>query len=286
MIYSNEERVGMGIPTVGSVRYDQIYSYDSSRVDIRKLFVPYENNRGGMLKQLEGHINGMVKSIGEGNFDRFPPIIVDINTLTIVDGNCRDAAAIKALLSGIVDKLTLRVMYIDVKPDELDKVVIDYNTTSKAWTTVNFIYNFSKRGITSFTKLIEFCNNSEYLHDKNGKIKPRYAVAILNKPIDDLKDTSMTLTDEELKEGKKALDEAVEIKNFIEKNDHDNGASWFEYFLRGWAEFRRDYLIEKGVEFARYFETLKRYAKETDIPIGSNKKKAWNIWFRGITSFL
>lgn len=281
-----QERVGMGIPTVSSVRYDQIYSYDSSRVDIRKLFVPYENNRGGMLKQLEGHINGMVKSIGEGNFDRFPPIIVDINTLTIVDGNCRDAAATKALLSGIVDKLTLRVMYIDVKPDELDKVVIDYNTTSKAWTTVNFIYNFSKRGITSFTKLIEFCNNSEYLHDKNGKIKPRYAVAILNKPIDDLKDTSMALTDEELKEGRKALAEAVEIKNFIEKNDHDNGASWFEYFLRGWAEFRRDYLIEKGVEFARYFETLKRYAKETDIPIGSNKKKAWNIWFRGITSFL
>lgn len=285
-MFSNEERVGMGIPTVSSVRYDQIYSYDSSRVDIRRLFVPYENNRGGMLKQLEGHISGMVKSIGEGNFDRFPPIIVDINTLTIVDGNCRDAAAIKALLSGIVDKLVLRVMYIDVKPDELDKVVIDYNTTSKAWTTVNFIYNFSKRGIESFTKLIDFCNDSEYLHDKNGKIKPRYAVAILNKPIDDLKDTSMALTDEELEDGKKALAEAVEIKNFIEKNDHDNGASWFEYFLRGWAEFRRDYLIEKGIEFTRYFETLKRYSKETDIPIGSNKKKAWNGWFRNISSFL
>lgn len=276
----------MGIPTVSSVRYDQIYSYDSSRVDIRNLFVPYENNRGGMLKQLEGHINGMVKSIGEGNFDRFPPIIVDINTLTIVDGNCRDAAAIKALLSGVVNKLVLRVMYIDVKSDELDKVVIDFNTTSKAWTTVNFIYNFSKRGIESFTKLIDFCNSSEYLHDKNGKIKPRYAVAILNKPIDGLKDTSMVLTDEELGEGKKALDEAVEIKNFIEKKDHDNGASWFEYFLRGWAEFRSDYLIVKNVDFERYFETLKRFSKETDIPIGSNKKASWNGWFRTIASYL
>ena len=285
-MFSNEERVGMGIPTVSSVRYDQIYSYDSSRVDIRKLFVPYENNRGGMLKQLEGHINGMVKSIGEGNFDRFPPIIVDINTLTIVDGNCRDTAAIKALQSGIVEKLVLRVMYIDVKPDELDKVVIDYNTTSKAWTTANFIYNFSKRGIESFTKLIEFCNESEYLHDKNGKIKPRYAVAILNKPIDDLKDTSMSITDEELEDGRKALAEAVEIKNFIEKHDHDNGASWFEYFLRGWAEFRRDYLADKGVEFERYFDTLKRHAKQSDIPVGSNKKVKWNGWFRELTSYL
>lgn len=282
----NEERVGMGIPTVSSVRYDQIYSYDSSRVDIRKLFVPYENNRGGMLKQLEGHINGMVKSIGEGNFDRFPPIIVDINTLTIVDGNCRDAAATKALLSGIVDKLTLRVMYIDVKPDELDKVVIDYNTTSKAWTTVNFIYNFSKRGIESFTKLIEFCNDSEYLHDKNGKIKPRYAVAILNKPIDDLKDTSMSITDEELEDGKKALGEAVEIKNFIEKKNHDNGASWFEYFLRAWAEFRNEYLITKSVEFERYFDTLKKVAKQTEIPIGSNKKGSWKTWFRAVASYI
>lgn len=283
---TNEERVGMGIPTVNSVRYDQIYTYDSSRVDVKSLFTLYENNRGGMLKQLQGHIDGMVKSIAEGRFKWFPPILVDINTLVIVDGNCRYSAVLKSLIGGVTQNLVLRVEYINVPQDELDKVVIDYNTTSKSWTTVNFIYNFSKRGIQSFTKLIDFCNESEYLHDKNGKIKPRYAVAILNKPIDSLKNTQMVITEDEFRTGREALAEAIAIKNLIEKKNHDNGASWFEYFLRAWAEFRNDYMSSKNVKFDEYFEVMKVKLKQTEVPYGSNKKPSWKTWFLAVAAYI
>lgn len=280
------DRVGNGIPTVSSVRFDQIYSYDSTKVDIRSLFNLYENNRGGMLKQLQGHIDGMVKSMVEGRFNWFPPILVDINTLVIIDGNCRYSAVMKCLDNKLVDKLVLRVEYIDVQKDELDKLVIDYNTTSKSWTTVNFIYNFSKRGIQSFTKLIEFCNESEYLHDKNGKIKPRYAVAILNKPIDSLKDTKMNITEEEFQTGRGALADAVAIKNLIEKKNHDNGASWFEYFLRAWAEFIDEYMSVKKINFNNYFEVMKSKLKQTEIPYGSNKKQSWKTWFLAVAAYM
>lgn len=283
---TNEERVGLGVPTVDSVRYDQIYSYDSSRVDIKNLFTLYENNRGGMLKQLQGHIDGMVKSIAAGRFEWFPPIVVDINTLVIVDGNCRYSAVRKSLESGVVDKIVLRVVFINVSQEDIDKVVIDYNTTSKSWTTANFIYNFSKRGLKSFTKLIYFCDESEYLHDKNGKIKPRYAVAILGKPSDSLKDTQMTLTDEELNTGKKALSEAIFIKNLIEKKNHDANGCWMESFFRAWVEFRNDYLLAKSVSFDTYFQTMKARLKQTEIPYASSKKTSWKTWFLAVAAYV
>ena len=286
MSYTNEERVGMGIPTVSSVRLDQIYSYDSSRVNVKDLFTIYENNRGGMLKQLQGHIDGMVKSIAEGRFRWFPPIVVDINTLVIVDGNCRYTAVMKSLENNVVDNLVLRVEYIDVPKDELDKLVIAYNTTSKSWTTANFIYNFSKRGIQSFTKLIDFCNESEYLHDKNGKIKPRYAAAILGKPDDSLKDTQMTLTDEEVVAGKEALKEAISIKKLIDKKNHDSIGCWMEPFFRTWIEFKNDYLQEKNVSFETYIETMKTKLKQTEIPYRSCKKTSWKTWFLAVAAYM
>lgn len=111
-------------------------------------------------------------------------------------------------------------------------------------------------------------------------------MAILGKPSDSLKDTQMTLTDEELNTGKKALSEAIFIKNLIEKKNHDANGCWMESFFRAWVEFRNDYLLAKSVSFDTYFQTMKARLKQTEIPYASSKKTSWKTWFLAVAAYV
>ena len=275
------------VPLKNNVEYNRIYAFDAFEVPVLEIFTRYLNNRGGREDAMEKHVREIKDAIvKEGNMDKIPPIIVDVNTNQIVDGNCRFKALQYVLEEGTVEHPILRVIYEDVPQNEFDDRVIQFNMGQQSWKLIDFIYNYSLRGYDSFTKLIDFCNRNETLHD-GSKINPRYGAAALNIPPNDLKKNTLNITDEIVEIGNHVVFEAAEIRKQFSTDLKANGGGWYEPYLRAWAEFRsclgditfKDYLRE----VRRTVQTRKR---DVQVPYGSNKKSDWNGFFRTVKTYI
>lgn len=270
-----------GVPLKENVDYSKIYVFNTDTINPKELFFPYLKNRGGREDALTKHVEEIKNAIlKKGGMDEFPPIIIDINTLQIVDGNCRYNALMLILIEELLTNVNLRVIFEDVDEDKFDERVIQYNQGQKSWTTVDFIYNYKLRGFNSFDKLIKFCESDDSLHSKDGKINPRYAAAALKLSTSELKKSSMTISDADVEVGKKVVAEAAEIRKKFSEDAKANGGGWYEPYLRAWAEFR-DNLNE--IEFKDYLKavgnTVKTKKRDNPVPYGSNKKSMWFGFF-------
>lgn len=275
-----KSKENFGVPSKETVNYTKIYVYETNVISPRELFEPYLKNRGGREDAIEKHVIEIKDAIiKDGHMDNIPPIIVDINTLQIVDGNCRFNALISILNDELMNNLKLKVIFEDVPEDKFDERVIKYNMGQKSWTTVDFIYNYKLRGFGSFDKLIKFCESEESLHTKDGKINPRYAAAALRISPNDLRKPSLKITDEDVNIGKKVVKEAAEIRLKFSTDLKSNGGGWYEPYLRAWAEFR----IKLNVSFKDYSKVLgncvKNKKRDHPVPYGSNKKSDWISFF-------
>lgn len=274
------------VPLKNNVEYNKIYAFDAFEVPVMDIFTRYINNRGGREDAMEKHVKEIKDAIvKEGNMDKIPPIIVDINTNQIVDGNCRFKALEYILEDGLIEHPILRVIYEDIPENEFDDRVIQFNMGQQSWKLIDFIYNYSLRGYASFTKLIEFCNRNESLHDGN-KINPRYGAAALKISSKDLNKVSLTISDEEIEAGNETVYEATEIRKQFASDLKANGGGWYEPYLRAWAETRsclgdisfKDYLKEVR-------KTVQTRKRDAEVPYGSNKKSDWVKWFRTVKTY-
>lgn len=279
---NRENKFYFGVPTKDNVDYSKIYSYESNVINPNELFSRYLLNRGGREDAIAKHVKELKDAIiKNGSMDKFPPITVDINTLQIIDGNCRFMAMSDVLNDGVLD-LTLRVVYEDTAEEDFDQRVIELNQGQKSWGILDFIYNYSLRNNENYKRLIEFCESEYTLHKKDGTINPRYAGAALQKKVTDLKNGKLELTNEEVEIGKKVIEEASEIrKKFSESEDEkSNGGGWYEPYLRAWAEFR-DNLGD--ISFKDYLRSIKKQIdcnkRNNPVPYGSNKKPLWYSFF-------
>lgn len=275
------------VPLKGNVEYNRIYAFDATEVPVMEIFTRYLNNRGGREDAMEKHVKEIMEAIvKEGNMDKIPPIYVDINTNQIVDGNCRFKALSYILEQKLLNNLVLRVIYWDVPEDEFDDRVIQFNMGQQSWKLIDFIYNYSLRGYDSFTKLIEFCERNETLHDGN-KINPRYGAAALKISSSELKKNTLTITDEEITAGNETVFEASEIRKKFTTDLKANGGGWYEPYLRAWAEFRTSL---GDITFKDYLRTVKLVVdtkkREVTVPYGSNKKQDWNTFFRAVKTYM
>lgn len=274
------------VPLKNNVEYNKIYAFDAFEVPVMDIFTRYINNRGGREDAMEKHVKEIKDAIvKEGNMDKIPPIIVDINTNQIVDGNCRFKALEYILEDGLIEHPILRVIYEDIPENEFDDRVIQFNMGQQSWKLIDFIYNYSLRGYASFTKLIEFCNRNESLHD-GKKINPRYGAAALKISTKDLNKVSLTISDEEIEAGNETVYEATEIRKQFASDLKANGGGWYEPYLRAWAETRsclgdisfKDYLKEVR-------KTVQTRKRDAEVPYGSNKKSDWVKWFRTVKTY-
>lgn len=274
------------VPLKNNVEFNRIYAFNTVEVPVQDIFVKYFNNRGGREDALEKHIKDIKDAIvKKGDMNEIPPIIVDINTMQIADGNCRFNAVLDIMKEGLIDNLVLRVIFEDIPEGEFDDRVIKFNMGQQSWRLIDFIYNYSLRGQESFSKLIDFCNRNESLHD--GKtINPRYGGAALKIPTSKLKDINLVINDEDIKRGNEVVYEASEIRKKFSSDLKANGGGWYEPYLRAWSEFRdnlgdisfKDYLKEVN-------QTVKYRKREVDVPYGSNKKGDWNKFFRAVYTY-
>lgn len=275
-----------GLPNKTNVQYDRIYSVNVIETPVEEIFSKYFNNRGG--NSMDKHVREIRDAIiREGGMDKFPPITVDINTNVIADGNCRFTAAMEIKESGALDELYIRVIFEDIEQSEFDTRVIELNMGQQSWKLNDFIYNYSLRGKESFSKLIKFCDRNESLHDKNGKINPRYAASALNVPASKLKDINLVITDEDVERGNEVVYEANEIRKKFSSDLKANGGGWYEPFLRAWSEYRDKLGTVTFKDFLREVNQSVKYRKrEVNVPYGSNKKQDWNMFFRAVHSYV
>lgn len=280
-----EKKFIFGVPTKDNVDYSKIYSYESSVINPNELFSKYLLNRGGRENATAKHVLEMKNVIiKNGGMDKFPPITVDINTLQIIDGNCRFMAMSDALDDGVTD-LVLRVVYEDVSEEDFDERVIELNQGQKSWSLLDFIYNYSLRGNENYKRLIEFCESEPTLC-KKGVINPRYAGAALCKSVTVLKNSKLELTDEEVEIGHKVVEEAALIRKKFSEDENANGGGWYEPYLRAWAEFRP---VLGDISFKDYLKAAKRQIdgnkRNNPVPYSSNKKPLWYSFFSNILRF-
>ena len=286
-----KEKIYFGVPTPETVEYDKIYSYDSNVVNPAELFSCYLFNRGGREDAIQKHVNEIADAIVKnGGMEKMPPIVVDINTLQIPDGNCRFNAMKKIIANKLLDHVVLRVIYEYITPEDFDKRVIELNQGQKSWSTVDFIYNYSLRGNENYTRFIEFCESEETLKKKDGTINPRYAGAALCKSPNELKNSKLMLTDAEVEIGRMIIHEAEIIRDKINVagDRKANGGGWYESFLQGWAQFR-PYLIKEEIPFKLYLRGIQHQVaankRENPVPYGSNRKFEWFSFFNNTLVF-
>lgn len=279
-----------GVPNKSTVQYDRIYAYDVCTVPVKDIFAKYFNNRGG--REREGNMNKHIKDIANaiveaGGMEAFPPIIVDINTLTIADGHCRLDAAINVAEAGLLGSVIVRVIFEDIPKEKFDDRVIELNMGQQSWGLLDFIYNYANRGFDSFSKLIKFCDGNELLHDANGKINPRYGGAALMIPVSNLKKPTLTITDSDINTGQEIMHEVAEMWKLLATDIHANGGCWKESFIRAWSEFRDNI---GDIDFRRYLSeirtTIERRKREVSVPYRSHKKQDWNTFFRAVKTYL
>lgn len=276
---NREIKSHFGVPTKDNVDYSKIYSYESNVINPNELFSKYLLNRGGREDAITKHVQEIKDAIiKNGGMDKFPPITVDINTLQIIDGNCRFMAMSDVLNDGVLD-LALRVVYEDVSEEDFDQRVIELNQGQKSWGILDFIYNYSLRGNENYKRLIEFCESEPTLC-KKGTINPRYAGAALRKSVNDLKNSKLELSAEEVEIGKKVIEEAALIRKKFSEDEKANGGGWYEPYIRAWAEFR-DNLGD--ISFKDYLRSIKKQVegnkRNNPVPYGSNKKPLWYSFF-------
>ena len=274
------EKEVFGVPNKETVDYNKIYTYKTSVINPNRLFKTYDKNRGGDVQNTNMHVTKIKQGIiREGGMSKFPPIVVDINTLTIVDGNCRFAALVNALNSGEICNVVLRVMYEDVPATEFNDSVIRYNINQKKWTTSNYAYNYSMMGHDNYKRLIDFCMSEPMLHSKD-KIRVAYAAAVIGFPKDKLADARLQLTDEDIILARDVLHEAVDIKDTFITEGASTSGGWMETYLMAWREFRKSL---EGITFKKYFEEVKKSIKsrkkEVKVPFGSCRRADWNMFF-------
>ena len=188
------------------------------------------------------------------------PIIVDRQSLSIVDGQHRYSAFRKILedvniSSEIKSKITLPAIFADI--DDPAEAAMQYNSSRKNWTIADYVHYKVGKGDLQYIRLQHFCDdNANYLYTspKNGNGKPLYksaAVILGGNPVLLTKGTFICLNIPE--EASKILLELTSLSMTI-------GKLAFNYnTICGWVKFRINHVVNDEY-FIKYKNNFKPFS--------------------------
>lgn len=231
--------------------YDEFFTNNKNKenMEINKLyFFNQEDSKifnflNGNREVNQQHVKKLCKDLVNGDSVFFPPIIVDINTMCIADGQHR-LTAYQMLWDK--NKLTdnIKVIFFDYPKDVLPKV-IKMNNQQKKWNTSDFAKSNIQTGDESMKLLYDFCYSCKLLFDERKKEpKYRYATALifgknLTKAI---KEKTLSITKEDIDRGLQFYNECEEILKMI---NADKVGGWLEHFFGAWFDVRTDKMYEE-----------------------------------------
>ncbi len=182
------------------------------------------------------HVNKILKKMIE-DFDAIPCIRVNKRTNTIIDGQHRYKAYIRAIEEGLIPKDTkLMVEYLDIPIEEEVNAIIESNINSKNWKLDDYINLYVKQGSEVYKRLGTWCKEHALAFD-DGKPKYRYGAAMITGKHCGaaMKNGEFYISDQELK---KADEIHAELMNIIEILGLSENGAWIEPLAISWHQHR------------------------------------------------
>lgn len=214
-------------------------------------------------RPIDSHHVNQIKLALRSLFDKgevIEPIIVDRQSLSIVDGQHRYSAFRKILedvniSSEIKSKITLPAIFADI--DDPAEAAMQYNSSRKNWTIADYVHYKVGKGDLQYIRLQHFCDdNANYLYTspKNGNGKPLYksaAIILGGSPALLTKGTFICLNTPE--EASKILLELTSLSMTI-------GKLAFNYnTICGWVKFRFNHVVNNEY-FIKYKNNFKPFS--------------------------
>ena len=211
---------------------------------IKFKFVTYrESLRFGFNQQNRAinhsHLAKIQKQCME-SFDIMPPIIVNMLTGNLIDGQHRTKAYQLLVENGQLPKETkLKVMFVEIPIEEEKEAIINANCNVKTWTLDDYISSYAKAGIESYVALDEWCK-AHSLSCDNGKSKFRYGAAIITgkRSASELKAGNFNFTDDQLEKADNVHAEMVEI---VDMFGIKGKGPWLESLATSWTAVREQH---------------------------------------------
>lgn len=196
------------------------------------------------------------------------PIIVNVVTGNIIDGQHRHRAFIELMEDGLVPKdYLLGVMYVSMSEEAELEEIERINNNNKQWSVATFVNKHIDE--ESYNRLVEFGKSHLLTCDKNG-VKLRYTSSMVKGVCctDLLKSGLFKASDEEFE---RAEHVHYEMLNLIEALDKPKKGPYLESMAMTWIKFRERY------DFATWMEEFNSTDKYKKMP--SNNKKQWEELF-------
>lgn len=196
----------------------------------------------------KSHVKSLLKDLKKGDGEYFPPILVDINTFCIADGQHR-LAAFKLLWEDEENTTPIRVLFYDYDSKFLERV-IKMNNNQKKWTIKDYAVSNAKMGSEAILKLNEFCNSCPLLFNRK-KNEPiyRYATALIfgKNLTNKIKKNELKVEEDEVNFGFELYGECEFILNTLNILQDKTGA-WLESFFSAWYDIRTDNLYNQTLK--------------------------------------
>lgn len=215
------------VPSRDNVDFKRIYEYDSLKTI--NSFKFFKGNRAVSAR----NVKELRKAIDESS-EFIPPITVNINNMTIVDGQNRWSAFREHYING--GKNVMRVIFINVEESSEDSLIRDLQKGRK-WNGKDFIKRAKDNGNKAIIFLEEWARQHPLCMNKNGKINPSYAMAFLygNRKDKDVRELTLkSLTQKDLNVSENVY---KEVETMILKLGWKRGA-WMESFIMAWKSVR------------------------------------------------
>lgn len=222
------------IPTKDNVDYDRVYRYNNA--DAVKSFKFFNGNRDTKFSNVKNIDAQIERNEYGGQF--IPTIIVDINTMGVVDGQNRLEAFRKAWANGSTEEL--RVLFIDVPTTYIDNL-IRVLQNGKKWDNKDFFTRGKGNNVQACFDLEDWGMKHELCRDSRG-CNISYTMAFLyGKRMDkEVKSLSLTLSKEQIDNAEKVYSE---VEALIKALGYRRMA-WLEPFTHAWFELREEPLYK------------------------------------------
>lgn len=258
------------IPTKENVDYGMIYMFNDP--DVIKSFNFYGENRKIRKDNVKSLKRAMLNNDGYG-MQFIPPIVVDINTMWIIDGQNRYVAFKEALASGVNGYL--RVIFADV-PLEYVSTLVKVYQDGKAWCAKDYFHRAKMHGVTACDAIEKWCMEHPELCMEKMECNRSYAMGFIygRRVEKEVKDFSLTVTEEQLKYADKIYEEVLGMINAIGYKKH----AYVETMAQAWFNIRKDsdensLIDEMGMEFIydNIYEEMAAFQPVTKLKVWSNK---------------
>ena len=260
------------VPTKENVDYDRIYYYDSEEsIEVFKFLGFNRETNDKNIKKIARQLND------ETHGSMFiPPVTVDINTMSIVDGQNRYVAFKRSFREGGTQPM--KVIYQDVPKEYLDEL-IKLLQEGKKWDNKDYFRRAIANGNKACSEIELWCERHEELCTDRSGINRSYAMAfIYGRRVDrEVKDLTLTITQKQLEFAEKIYKEVLAMFNAMKYKR----ANFIEGMAQSWYGIRKDknsainfFIDEMGMDFIckNIYEEMRNHQPNT-------KKSDWDYKF-------